>query len=46
MSINHKGWVSPGPFQTLGEVREYVGGDLIQCLCCGKWFKTADGRAP
>jgi hypothetical protein len=27
------------PFTTLQEVREYVSGNRIQCLCCGRWFK-------
>jgi len=29
----------PAPFQTLAEVREYVSGDRIQCLVCGKWYR-------
>jgi hypothetical protein len=27
------------PFTNLEEVREYVSGNRIQCLCCGRWFK-------
>ena len=29
----------PGPFQTMAEVREYVSGDRIQCLVCGKYYR-------
>lgn len=27
-------------FTSLKEVDEYFGGDRIQCLLCGKWFKS------
>ena len=32
-------YLMPGPFQTLEEVRQYVSGDRIQCLVCGKYYK-------
>ena len=31
--------IVPGPFQTLAEVRDYVSGDRIQCLVCGKYYR-------
>jgi len=28
------------PFKTISEVRDYLSGDKVQCLICGRWFKA------
>lgn len=32
------------PFRTQAEIDEYLAGDLIQCLECGKWFRQITGK--
>lgn len=32
-------YAPPEPFETMDQVREYVSGDRIQCLVCGRFFK-------
>lgn len=35
-----------GPFQTLEELDAYVGGQNIQCLECGRWFRGLATHLP
>lgn len=34
------------PFETIGELEAYTGGPQIQCLECGKWFKSLATHIP
>ncbi|WP_438454942.1 MucR family transcriptional regulator [Vreelandella venusta] len=34
------------PFETIGELEAYTGGPQIQCLECGKWFKSLATHLP
>jgi len=33
-------WKKPEPFLNKEDIKKYYSGDRIQCLVCGKWFKS------